>query len=181
MVSFKRDGREMVIRRPNLTTFRALTDNDRGNGSGFERAQWMAAGRMPCDRYVGRGDCRWQGIEATYSYELADAKHTPVTVHYEVDAALRVHLTVEYPGEADAATLPAFGLEWILPKQYDRLRFYGLGPEETYSDRLHGAKLGVFSRTAAEDCAPYLLPQETGNHEQVRWAESPTNTATACA
>ena len=172
MVSFKRDGREMVIRRPNLTTFRALTDNDRGNGSGFERAQWMAAGRYA--RVTGTSveeTADGKGLKATYSYELADAKHTPVTVHYEVDAALRVHLTVEYPGEADAATLPAFGLEWILPKQYDRLRFYGLGPEETYADRLHGAKLGVFSRTAAEDCAPYLLPQETGNHEQVRWAE----------
>ena len=172
MVSFKRDGREMVIRRPNLTTFRALTDNDRGNGSGFERAQWMAAGRYA--RVTGTSveeTADGKGLKAAYSYELADAKHTPVTVHYEVDAALRVHLTVEYPGEADAATLPAFGLEWILPKQYDRLRFYGLGPEETYADRLHGAKLGVFSRTAAEDCAPYLLPQETGNHEQVRWAE----------
>ena len=172
MVSFKCDGREMVIRRPNLTTFRALTDNDRGNGSGFERAQWMAAGRYA--RVTGTSveeTADGKGLKATYSYELADAKHTPVTVHYEVDAALRVHLTVEYPGEADAATLPAFGLEWILPKQYDRLRFYGLGPEETYADRLHGAKLGIFSRTAAEDCAPYLLPQETGNHEQVRWAE----------
>lgn len=39
----------------------------------------------------------------------------------------------------------------------------------TYADRLHGAKLGVFSRTAAEDCA--VPAAETGNHEQVRWAE----------
>ena len=106
----------------------------------------MAAGRYA--RVTGTSveeTADGKGLKATYSYELADAKHTPVTVHYEVDAALRVHLTVEYPGEADAATLPAFGLEWILPKQYDRLRFYGLGPEETYADRLHGAKLGVFS------------------------------------
>lgn len=50
-------------------------------------------------------------------------------------------------------------------------RFYGLGPEETYRDRLHGGKLGIFERTAAEDNAPYLVPQETGNHEDVRWAE----------
>lgn len=67
--------------------------------------------------------------------------------------------------------LPAFGLEWMRPKQYDRLRFYGLGPEETYADRVHGAKLGVYSRTAEDDFAPYLVPQETGNHEGVRWAE----------
>ena len=90
MVSFKRDGREMVIRRPNLTTFRALTDNDRGNGSGFERAQWMAAGRYA--RVTGTSveeTADGKGLKAAYSYELADAKHTPVTVHYEVDAAAR--------------------------------------------------------------------------------------------
>lgn len=93
-------------------------------------------------------------------------------MRYEVDAASgRVHLTARYAGATDAPTLPAFGLEWTLPKQYENLRFYGLGPEETYRDRLHGGKLGIFERTAAEDNAPYLVPQETGNHEDVRWAE----------
>ena len=172
MVSFRYGDREMVIRRPNLTTFRALVDNDRGNGSGFDRAQWFAAGRYA--RVTGTSiekTADGTGLVARYDYELADAKRTPVTVRYEVDAALHVHLTVEYAGEEDAPTLPAFGLEWMLPAQYDHLKFYGLGPEETYADRLHGAKLGVYSRTAAEDCAPYLMPQETGNHEGVRWAE----------
>ena len=174
IVSFRSGNREMVIRRPNLTTFRALVDNDRGNGSGFDRAQWFAAGRYA--RVTGTTVERaadGTGLTATYTYELADPAHTPVTIRYEVDAALRVHLTAEYPGSSDAnaATLPAFGLEWMLPAVYDQLTFYGLGPEETYADRLHGAKLGVFSRTAAEDCAPYLVPQETGNHEGVRWAE----------
>ncbi|PJM78447.1 glycoside hydrolase family 2 TIM barrel-domain containing protein [Bifidobacterium scaligerum] len=172
IVSFVRDGREMVIRRPNLTTFRALVDNDRGNKSGFERAQWFAAGRYArvVDTQISRiGD--GDGLIAEYRYELADAAHTLVVVRYEVDAALRVHLTAEYPGEADASTLPAFGIEWMLPARYDRLKFYGYGPEETYADRLHGAKLGVFSRTARQDFAPYLVPQETGNHEGVRWAE----------
>lgn len=90
-------------------------------------------------------------------------------MRYEVDAASgRVHLTARYAGATDAPTLPAFGLEWTLPKQYENLRFYGLGPEETYRDRLHGGKLGIFERTAAEDNAPYLVPQETGNHEDVR-------------
>lgn len=162
--------REMVIRRPALTTFRALVDNDRGNQSGFDRAQWFAAGRYArvTNTAIEQGA---NGLTGTYTYELADAAHTPVVVRYEIDAALRIHLTAEYPGEADAATLPAFGLEWMLPVQYDHLRFYGLGPEETYADRLHGAKLGIFERTAAEDFAPYLIPQETGNHEGVRWAE----------
>ena len=112
------------------------------------------------------------GVIAEYTYTLAEPGETQVAVRYEVDAASgRVHLTARYAGATDAPTLPAFGLEWTLPKQYENLRFYGLGPEETYRDRLHGGKLGIFERTAAEDNAPYLVPQETGNHEDVRWAE----------
>ena len=33
------------------------------------------------------------------------------------------------------------------------------------------AKLGIWDTNAFRDRAPYLLPQETGNHEDVRWAE----------
>ena len=80
-----------------------------------------------------------------------------------------VHLTARYAGATDADAA-GIGLEWTLPKQYEPA-LPGLGPEETYHDRLHGGKLGIFERTAAEDNAPYLVPQETGNHEDLRWAE----------
>lgn len=171
IVSFVRDGREMVIRRPALTCFRPLTDNDRGNGSGFDRVRWFGAGRYA--RVVGTDITRTaRGAAAEYVYELAEPNRTRVTVRYEVDAADgSVRLTAAYPGADQAPTLPAFGLEWMLPARYDRLRFYGLGPEETYRDRLHGARLGIFDRTATQDYAHYLVPQETGNHEGVRWAE----------
>ena len=171
MVSFKRDGREMVLRRPAITCFRPLTDNDRGNGSGFDRVRWFGAGRYA--RMANQQFSQTEtGVIAEYTYTLAEPGETQVAVRYEVDAASgRVHLAARYAGATDAPTLPAFGLEWTLPKQYENLRFYGLGPEETYRDRLHGGKLGIFERTAAEDNAPYLVPQETGNHEDVRWAE----------
>lgn len=184
MVSFVRDGREMVIRRPNLLTWRPLTDNDRGAGSGFDRAQWFGAGR-----YARVTDMRFEPLDpdgapcaadqavslaATYTYELATPQRTTVELRHEADATGQVRLTLRYPGESDAperATLPAFGLEWMLPAQYSTLRFYGLGPEETYRDRLRGGKLGIHATDAMRETAPYIIPQETGNHEGVRWAE----------
>ncbi|MBT1166515.1 glycoside hydrolase family 2 TIM barrel-domain containing protein [Bifidobacterium simiarum] len=170
LVSFRRNGREMVIRRPQIVTFRPLTDNDRGNGSGFERAQWFAAGRYArvADTAFGTTD---DGVFGEYTYELATAQRTKVTVRYEVNVDGQVHLTASYPGGEDMPSLPAFGLEWQLPAQYDRLRFYGLGPAETYLDRKAGGKLGIHATSAEESFAPYLVPQETGNHEDVRWAE----------
>ena len=45
MVSYTFGEREFVLRRPSITTFRPLTDNDRGAGHAFERAAWAVAGK----------------------------------------------------------------------------------------------------------------------------------------
>ena len=171
LVSYTFDGHEFVLRRPAITTFRALTDNNRGAGHGFERAQWMAAGRYArcVDNVIEQVD--EDTLKAVYTYELATPQRTKVTVGYTADTTGRLNLHVEYPGESgELPTIPAFGIEWTLPVQYSNLRFFGAGPEETYQDRKH-AKLGVWSTDAFKDHAPYLMPQETGNHEEVRWAE----------
>ena len=171
LVSYTFDGHEFVLRRPAITTFRALTDNDRGAGHGFERAQWMAAGRYArcVDNVIEQVD--EDTLKAVYTYELATPQCTKITVGYTADTTGRLNLHVEYPGESgELPTIPAFGIEWTLPVQYSNLRFFGAGPEETYQDRKH-AKLGVWSTDAFKDHAPYLMPQETGNHEEVRWAE----------
>ena len=46
------------------------------------------------------------------------------------------------------------GVEWELPGEYDRLRYYGPGPEETYRDRKQGGKLGIWDATAKASMAP---------------------------
>ena len=51
---------------------------------------------------------------------------------------------------------------------YDRVRWYGLGPEETYADRLEGARLGLWEKRVSECLAHYPRPQESGNHCGVR-------------
>ena len=171
MVSYTFAGNEFVLRRPAITTFRPLTDNDRGAGHGFERVQWLGAGRYArcVDNVLEQIDD--STLKGTYTYELATAQRTKVTVSYTAHTDGRVNLHVEYPGEQGGLpTIPAFGIEWTLPVQYTNLRFFGTGPEETYLDRKH-AKLGVWSTNAFADHAPYLMPQETGNHEDVRWAE----------
>ncbi len=171
IVSYTFDGREFVLRRPAITTFRALTDNDRGAGHGFERVQWLGAGRYArcVENEIEQIDN--DTLKAAYKYELATPQRTPVTIVYTADTTGRVNIRVDYPGEeGKLPTMPAFGIEWALPIEYSRLRFFGVGPEETYCDRAH-AKLGIWGTDAFTDHAPYLMPQETGNHEGVRWAE----------
>ena len=50
-------------------------------------------------------------------------------------------------------------------------RYYGMGPDENYADRKEGARPGVWESTPQENCARYLVPQETGNRTGTRWIE----------
>lgn len=161
MVSYTFAGNEFVLRRPAITTFRPLTDNDRGAGHGFERVQWLGAGRYArcVDNVLEQIDD--STLKGTYTYELATAQRTKVTVSYTAHTDGRVNLHVEYPGEqGDLPTIPAFGIEWTLPVQYTNLRFFGTGPAETYLDRKH-AKLGVWSTNAFADA--YAVPHAAGD------------------
>jgi beta-galactosidase len=67
--------------------------------------------------------------------------------------------------------MPEFGMITKLDADYDRVRFFGLGPEENYIDRREGARLGIWQYRASENVTPYLLPQECGNRTGIRWAE----------
>ena len=67
--------------------------------------------------------------------------------------------------------MPVFGMLMKLDADLDRVRWYGLGPDENYWDRHEGARLGVFERAVKDMMQPYLRPQECGNRTGVRWAE----------
>ena len=66
--------------------------------------------------------------------------------------------------------MPEFSLLLKLDADFDRLRWYGRGPEETYRDRKQGGKVGLYENRVADNVARYLRPQECGGHADVRWA-----------
>lgn len=64
-----------------------------------------------------------------------------------------------------------FGVEIALPKAYEYLTYYGRGPWENYPDRKASADLGIYHSTVTEQYFPYVRPQETGCHTDVRWMQ----------
>lgn len=58
-----------------------------------------------------------------------------------------------------------------LDADYDNVEWYGYGPEETYSDKRRGAKLGIYNNKVEDNMAKYLVPQECGNKLGVRYAK----------
>lgn len=65
--------------------------------------------------------------------------------------------------------LPKAGLKFLLPAEFNQVKWYGRGPFETYPDRKTGAKVGVWQSTAKEEYVPYLIPQDHGNKTDIRW------------
>lgn len=59
---------------------------------------------------------------------------------------------------------------FAMSADYENLCWYGMGYEETYNDRMHG-KLGVYTNKVADNMAKYLVPQECGNKQEVRFAK----------
>ena len=106
IVSWVHNGTEHVIRPPKLTTFRPLTDNDRGAGHGFERAQWTVAGRYARCANVAVEQPSDDSVAVTYTYELATPAHTAVTVRYEAQSTGNVRVTIDYP-RREGRTVPA--------------------------------------------------------------------------
>jgi beta-galactosidase len=80
---------------------------------------------------------------------------------------------VEFPARRardDIPWLQKIGLQMDLIPGIDKLTWYGKGPFETYPDRKTGAKTGIYSTTIEDIVMPYIIPQEFGNHTDVRWA-----------
>jgi len=67
--------------------------------------------------------------------------------------------------------LPKLGIEFKMPKDFSRVKWYGLGPGEAYADTFEAQKTGLFQCTVRQLTTDYLRPQENGNRHQTRWAD----------
>ena len=67
------------------------------------------------------------------------------------------------------APLYRFGMEMTMPHVYDQLSFYGNGPFENYIDRNNASKISLYNQKVGEQYYPYIRPQESGNHTELRW------------
>ena len=89
---------------------------------------------------------------------------------YELWGSGRVKTTLSCNPQEELGDMPEFGVIFKLDADYDHVKWYGLGPAETYADRKKGAKLGIYENRAADNMAKYIVPQECGAKEEVRYA-----------
>lgn len=178
LVSYRYGGVELLQNTPKPNFWRAPTDNDEGNQMMARYGQWKLA-----SMYLSHKDFEtyaWQmpvveesehSVTVTFRYGLPTRPAAFCTVAYTVYGDGTVETTLSYDPVKELGDMPEFGMLMKIDADYNQIRWYGMGPEETYADRCVGAKLGIYQNRIEDNVARYMVPQECGNKTGVRWAE----------
>ncbi len=175
LVSYRYGGREMIEKIPMPNFWRAPVDNDYGSDMMGRYAQWKIA-----SMYLRQDDEAEENpvleigehsVTVTYFYQMPTTPLSKCSLSYEVFGDGRIAVSLAYDPVKELGDMPEFGLLFKFNADYENVEWYGNGPQETYADRKHGAKLGVYRNKVADNMAKYLVPQECGNKTDVRWAK----------
>ena len=181
LTSYKYAGKEMIEAIPKPNFWRAPTDNDCGNLMGMRYGQWKLASMYLSHKDFRKGpygpgnvpevEVNEKTVKVTYTYLMPTTPTSECKLSYEVFGDGRVKTTLTYDPIKELGDMPEFGVIFKFNADYDRVEWYGLGETETYSDRKKGAKLGIYANKVADNMARYMVPQECGAKEEVRWAK----------
>lgn len=180
LVSYRYGGREMIREIPKPNFWRAPVDNDCGSQMQQRYAQWKIASMYADHHEYRRGmyggllepavEMGEHSVKVTYTYLMPTTPSSECTLSYEVFGDGTVRTTLACDPVRELGDMPEFGVMFKFDADYDHVKWYGLGPEETYADRMRGAKLGIYQNLVKENVAKYIVPQECGAKQQVRWA-----------
>lgn len=186
LTSYRYAGKEFIEEIPRPNFWRAPVDNDCGNNMGGVRGQWKLASLYATTKGIGKEIPALNGtttfvnplcevtadsVVVTYRYDLQTSPAAECRLQYRVFGDGRIQTTLHYDPVEGLAAMPEFGVMFKINADYDRVEWYGNGPAETYWDRKHGAKLGIYQNVVQDNLAQYLVPQECGAKTEVRWAK----------
>lgn len=178
LVSYRYAGKEMIQMIPRPNFWRAPTDNDCGNNMPGRYGQWKIAGMYLTHKkenapdFVNPVTTKEDGAAViTYTYFMPTVPASECKLTYKVYENGIMEITLRYEPVKELGDMPEFGVMFKLDADYDNVEWYGYGPEETYSDKRRGAKLGIYNNKVEDNMAKYLVPQECGNKLGVRYAK----------
>ena len=159
------DGEPMLVDRQSVTPefWRAPTDNDYGARLQQRFEVWRQP-EMKLASFKAEGN----EVEAVFDMPSVKAR---LTMTYVLTEAGEVVVRQKMDVDDGAGTPPMFryGMQLQMPSQYRHVSYHGRGPVENYADRHSSEFIGLYDAYVSEECFPYVRPQESGNHTDVRW------------
>ena len=159
------DGEPMLLDRQSITPefWRAPTDNDYG--------AWMQQRfRVWNQPQMKLTSCSLSGNSVVAQFDMPDVK-AKLMMTYTLTEEGEVIVREQLNATEGAEVPPMFryGMQLQMPKQYGKLTYYGRGPIESYCDRKDSQFLGYYQSEVSKEYYPYVRPQESGNHVDIRW------------
>lgn len=154
--------------KPNF--WRAPTDNDFGNGFQIRCQVWkeVSNSQKLISYELIKNDKR---PEITFVFDLKAVKpelHTKYQINAEGIIDVENKLICN---DNTLPEIPRFGMNCILPVDYNMVQWYGRGPHENYWDRKTSAFVGIYQSSVSDLYVPYTRPQENGYRTDTRWVE----------
>tara|TARA_R100000027_G_scaffold37442_1_gene27532 strand:+ start:6867 stop:10064 length:3198 start_codon:yes stop_codon:yes gene_type:complete len=173
LITSARRGNYEYLPRPVTPNFwRVPTDNDIGWKVPERMAPWKNAiegAHLTDIQFVTRPDA--EEVTSILRMGSPELDGVDLAMVYTLfgDGTLRIRLKISLP--ATVPELPRIGLQFELPKEFERTRWFGRGPHENYCDRLNGAKVSIHNLPTNEWPTPYPRPQENAHRSDIRWLE----------
>lgn len=159
---------------PKLNTWRTCTDNDGVRGRyGVEKKPLGVWEHFGLDHIqLSKKEIISREPLHLIDYYTPNKKDSSLISHEQkivqiCSNIIRVENKFSYPGYLPS--LARVGVRFELPKGFNEVEWFGLGPHENYIDRNFSSDLGLFKSTVEQQYVPYILPQENGNKSGVRW------------
>ena len=163
------DGEPMLKFRESMTPefWRAPTDNDYGASLQKKMRVWKNP-QMNLKSF-DKSESK-DSVVLTAQFEMPEVK-AQLMLRYRINAAGEVAVTQQMTTdkEAKVADLFRYGMQLQMPASFSRLEYYGRGPEENYIDRHSSAFIGKYEANVKDEYYPYVRPQESGNHTDIRY------------
>ena len=163
------DGEPMLKFRESMTPefWRAPTDNDYGASLQKKMRAWKNP-QMNLKSF-DKSESK-DSVVLTANFEMPEVK-AELMLRYRINAAGEVAVTEKMTTdkEAKVADLFRYGMQLQMPASFSKLEYYGRGPEENYIDRHSSAFIGKYEANVKDEYYPYVRPQESGNHTDIRY------------
>ena len=166
---FDVDFEPMLKFRESMTPefWRAPTDNDYGASLQKKMRVWKNP-QMNLKSF-DKSESK-DSVVLTANFEMPEVK-AELMLRYRINAAGEVAVTEKMTTdkEAKVADLFRYGMQLQMPASFSKLEYYGRGPEENYIDRHSSSFIGKYEANVKDEYYPYVRPQESGNHTDIRY------------
>ncbi|SCH46855.1 Beta-galactosidase [uncultured Ruminococcus sp.] len=164
-------GREYLNHPMELNIWRAPTDNDMYIKSEWKKAHYDQAYTRAYTTEVVQGK---HGVKITsHASVVAETvqKILDVTITWKIEAAGKIDADIAVTKDDEFPDLPRFGVRMFLDKKLSAVRYFGMGPQESYCDKHQAASHGLYRADVGDLHEDYIRPQENGSHYDCEYVE----------